>query len=137
MPERIVGMVTIAAAPDFTEDSYWAGFSDAQKQALDTIGYVELPSDYMEPYVISKRMIEDGREQLVLRSPLNLPFPVRCLQGTDDTAVSTETALRLLDHADCPDMRLTLVKAADHRFSDDTCLKMIEDAVLDVLETTG
>ena len=26
MPERIAGLVTVAAAPDFTEDSMWAGF---------------------------------------------------------------------------------------------------------------
>lgn len=134
MPERIAGMVTIAAAPDFTEDGYWASFSDGQKQALEQVGHVELPSDYMEPYVITKRMIEDGRQQLVLRAPLALPFPVRCLQGTDDTAVSTETALRLLDHADCADMRLTLVKGADHRFSDGPCLGMITAAIQNVLE---
>ncbi|THH35767.1 alpha/beta hydrolase [Aliishimia ponticola] len=132
-PNRIAGLVTIAAAPDFTEDGYWAGFSEAQKALLDSQGYVELPSDYMEPYHVSKRMIEDGRTHLVLRTPLALPFPVRCLQGTADTAVSTETALRLLDHADCEDMRLTLVKDADHRFSDPRCLAMIEAAVSDVL----
>ena len=137
VPERIAGMVTIAAAPDFTEDGYWANFTDAQKQALETIGHVELPSDYMEPYIISKRMIEDGRTRLVLRQPLSLPFPVRCLQGTEDTAVTAETALRLLNHADCADMRLTLVKDADHRFSDEPCLALIEDAVTDVLRGAG
>ena len=131
--DRIKGMVTIAAAPDFTEDGYWANFTEAQKAALEEVGHVELPSDYMEPYIITKRMIEDGRKRLVLRSPLSLPFPVRCLQGTEDTAVSTETALRLLDHADSPDMRLTLVKGADHRFSDGPCLGMIETAILDVM----
>lgn len=137
IPERIAGMVTIAAAPDFTEDGYWASFTDAQKQALETIGHVELPSDYMEPYIISKRLIEDGRTRLVLRQPLSLPFPVLCLQGTKDTAVSTETALRLLDHADCANMRLTLVKDADHRFSDDSCLALIETAIADVLNEAG
>ncbi|NVO55732.1 alpha/beta hydrolase [Rhodobacteraceae bacterium B1Z28] len=133
MPERIAGMVTIAAAPDFTEDGYWASFSDDQKAALDTVGHVELPSDYMEPYVITKRMIEDGRQHLVLRNTLDLPFPVRFLQGTADTAVSTETAVRLLNHAVGPDMRLLLVKDADHRFSDGPCLDLIENAVLDVM----
>jgi len=133
LPERIVGMVTIAAAPDFTEDGYWASFSDAQKAALEEVGHVELPSDYMEPYIITKRMIEDGRQRLVLRDALDLPFPVRFLQGTADTAVSTETALRLLEHATGPDMRLLLVKDADHRFSDGPCLGLIENAVLDVL----
>ncbi|NOD91994.1 alpha/beta fold hydrolase [Ruegeria sp. HKCCD4884] len=133
MPDRIAGMVTIAAAPDFTEDGYWAAFSDEQKAMLDKVGHVELPSDYMEPYIITKQMIEDGRQRLVLRDPLHLPFPVRFLQGTADTAVSTETAVRLLDHATGPNMRLLLVKDADHRFSDGPCLGLIEDAVLDVV----
>lgn len=133
LPERIKGIVTIAAAPDFTEDGYWANFTEAQKAELAERGYVELPSDYMEPYRISQRMIEDGRKRLVLRDRLELPFPVRCLQGTADTAVSTETALRLMEHASCADMRLTLVKDADHRFSDDTCLGLIEAAVAELI----
>lgn len=132
-PGRIHGLVTIAAAPDFTEDGWWANFTEAQKAELAEKGQVALPSDYMEPYIVSRRMIEDGRAHLVLRDPLQLPFRVRCLQGTADTAVRTETALRLLEHADCADMRLTLVKDADHRFSDDACLKMIEEAVQEVL----
>ncbi|WP_170325386.1 alpha/beta fold hydrolase [Ruegeria arenilitoris] len=136
MPERIAGMVTIAAAPDFTEDGYWASFSDEQKTALDTVGHVALPSDYMEPYIITKRMIEDGRQQLVLRDALDLPFPVRFLQGTADTAVTTETAVRLLDHASGNEMRLLLVKDADHRFSDGPCLGLIENAVLEVMGIT-
>ncbi|MCB1342836.1 MAG: alpha/beta hydrolase [Pseudooceanicola sp.] len=132
-PDRIKGLVTIAAAPDFTEDGWWASFTDAQKAQLETEGRVELPSDYMEPYVVTRRMVEDGRAHLVLRSPLPLPFPVRCLQGTQDTAVSTEIALRLLDHADCHDMHLTLVKGADHRFSDGPCLNLIEAAVAELV----
>ncbi|RBW57525.1 alpha/beta fold hydrolase [Ruegeria sp. A3M17] len=133
MPDRIVGMVTVAAAPDFTEDGYWVSFSDTQKQVLETEGYVELPSDYMEPYIITKRMIEDGRQQLVLRDGINLQFPVRFLQGTADTAVSTATAVRLVEHATGSDMRLLLVKDADHRFSDGPCLEIIENAVLEVM----
>jgi alpha-beta hydrolase superfamily lysophospholipase len=133
----MAGLVTIAAAPDFTEDGYWASFTDAQRTQLETDGQVELPSDYMDPYIITKRMIVDGRDQLVLRSPLDLPFPVRMLQGTADTAVSTDRAVKLLEHATSPDMRLTLVKDADHRFSDGPCLGMIEDAVLDVMGETA
>ena len=132
-PERIKGMVTIAAAPDFTEDGWWASFTETQKVELQEKGLVHLPSDYMDPFVVTRRMIEDGRRHLVLRDPLDLPFPLRCLQGTADTAVSTETALRLLDHATCADMRLSLVKDADHRFSDPACLMMIEQAVTEVL----
>jgi pimeloyl-ACP methyl ester carboxylesterase len=135
MPERIAGLVTIAAAPDFTEDSMWAGFSDAQKDELEK-GQVALPSDYGEPYIITKRLIEEGRKQLVLRDPLPLNFPTRFLQGTADADVDISVALRLLDHAKGPDMQLTLVDGADHRFSDDACLKLIETAVEDVLAAT-
>ncbi|KIN64418.1 Hydrolase or acyltransferase [Sulfitobacter noctilucicola] len=131
-PARVAGLVTIAAAPDFTEDGYWASFTDAQKRELEQEGHIELPSDYMEPYIITKRMIEDGRKQLVLRAPLDLPFPVRFLQGTADTAVSTSTAVKLLEHASGPDMHLRLVKDADHRFSDGPCLDLILQAIDEV-----
>ncbi|HAR82153.1 alpha/beta hydrolase [Sulfitobacter pontiacus] len=135
LPARIAGLVTIAAAPDFTEDGYWASFTEAQKKTLAETGQVELPSDYMEPYIITRRMIEDGRKQLVLRDPLQLPFPTRFLQGTADTAVSVATAVRLLEHAQGPDMQLQLVKDADHRFSDDRCLELLIQAVEEVSAT--
>ena len=133
MPERIAGLVTIAAAPDFTEDSMWAGFDAAQRAQLDRDGQVALPSDYGAPYIITKRLIEEGRTRLVLRDPLDLPFPVRFLQGTADADVEMSVALRLLEHAQGPDMRLTLVDGADHRFSDPDCLALIETAVEEIL----
>ncbi len=117
MPERVAALVGVAAAPDFTEDM-WARLDEGQQRELMEAGRIEQPSDYSdEPYVITRRLIEDGRNQLVLRAPLKLPFPVRLLQGTADADVLPSVALRLLDHIDCPDARLTLVKDADHRFS--------------------
>ena len=130
---RIVGLITIAAAPDFTEDSMWANFTADQKEELKVAGRVALPSDYGEPYIITRRMIEDGRNQLVLRQPLKLSFPARFLQGTADADVELSTALRLIDHATGPDMRLTLVDGADHRFSDEDCLTLIVNTVEDVI----
>ena len=132
MPQKVAGLVTIAAAPDFTEDSMWAGFDDAQKAEL-MAGQVALPSDYGDPYIITRRLIEEGRTRLVLRDPLPLSFPVRFLQGTADADVKLSVALRLLDHASGPDMRLTLVDGADHRFSDDDCLALIVTAIEEVL----
>jgi len=130
MPERIVGMVGIAAAPDFTEDSMWAGFDGGQRAALLRDGRITLPSDYdAAGYTITRRLIDEGRSRLVLRAPLPLPFPVRLLQGTDDIDVPPAVALRLLDHATGSDIRLTLVKGADHRFSTPDCLALIATAI--------
>jgi pimeloyl-ACP methyl ester carboxylesterase len=136
-PERVAGLVTVAAAPDFTEDSLWAGFGAAQRSDLLTVGRVSVPSDYGAPYVITRRLIEEGRSRLVLRDPLDLPFPVRFLQGTADADVDMAVALRLLDHARGPDLRLTLVKGADHRFSDPACLELIRASVCEVLAAVG
>ena len=137
MPARVAGLVTIAAAPDFTEDSMWAGFDETQRATLRDHGELSLPSDYDEPYIITRRLIEDGRNHLVLRDPLKLPFPVRFLQGTADMDVDKSVAMTLLDHAEGADMRLTLVDGADHRFSDADCLALIAASVDEVIRRAG
>ncbi|MFV0386755.1 alpha/beta hydrolase [Paracoccus sp. (in: a-proteobacteria)] len=126
MPQRVAGLITIAAAPDFTQRGFWAGFSDEQRDTVMRNGRIELPSGYDDqPYLITRRLIEDGRDHLVLDQPLPLPFPVRFLQGTADEDVPMQWALDLLAHATGKDLRLTLVKGADHRFSTPECLALI------------
>ena len=118
MPERVAGLVGIAAAPDFTEDLVRPSFTDAERARLEAEGQVVVRSDYEpETYPVTKRLLDEARDHLVLRAPLALPFPVRLLHGTADADVPQSVALRLLDHAECPDIRLELVKGADHRFS--------------------
>lgn len=133
MSERIAGLVTIAAAPDFSEQGFWAGFDEAQRETLMRAGRLELPSEYSDdPYVITKKLIEDGRNHLVMQAPLSLPFPVRFLQGTADEDVPQQWALNLLAHAQGDDMRLALVKGADHRFSTPECLELIVASIQEV-----
>ena len=133
IPERIAGLVTIAAAPDFTEENYWASFSEADRETLNRDGQLDVPTDYADtPYVITKRLIEEAREHLVLNAPIALPFPTRFLMGTEDSAVSMESTMKLLDRAQGPDVRLTLVKGADHRFSDARCLNIIRKTLEDL-----
>ncbi len=133
VPARVQGLVGIAAAPDFTQDSMWQGLSADQQRAVERHGQVSVPNSYDDrPYILTRRLFEDGRDQSVLRTPLPLPFPVRLLQGTADEAVATDVPLRLMDHADCPDLRLTLVKGADHRFSSPDCLTLVAQAIEEV-----
>lgn len=133
MPERIAGLVGIAAAPDFLEDSIWEGLTIEQKMELTREGAVRIPSDYDdEGYVVTRRMVEEARHHLVLREALRCPFPVRLLHGTADTDVGPAVGVRLLGHIDCPDARLTLVKGADHRFSGEPELALIGASIEDV-----
>ncbi len=117
-PERVIGLVGIAVAPDFTEDLMWAGFDASQREALMTAGVVELPSEYDDgPYRISRHLIEDGRRNLVLRDAVDIACPVRLIHGQKDTAVPWETSLRLAARIKGADVAVHLVKDGDHRLS--------------------
>jgi pimeloyl-ACP methyl ester carboxylesterase len=131
-PERVAGLVTVAAAADFTEDGYWASFNEEQRASLMEQGYLDLHHGGPTPYRISRRFIVDGRAHFVLRTPLALPFPTRLLQGSEDRAVPPDWAVKLFHHASGPDIRLTMVKGADHRFSAPANIALIK-ATLDEL----
>ncbi len=132
MPEAVRALVLVAAAPDFTEDGFWADLPDLLRAKLMREGRVALPSDYGDPYMVTKALIEDGRDNLVLRDPLSLPMPVRLLWGTGDVAVSEAQTLRLLHHAVAGDMTLTIAKGSDHSFSAPADLRRIAAALDDV-----
>lgn len=132
----LAGLVTIAAAPDFTQ-SMRNEMGDADRAAMLRDGFVLRPSDYGDPYVITRRLIDDGDRNGILSQPLHLPFPTRMLQGTEDGDVPVQVATALLAHVSGPDIRLTLVKGADHRFSTPQCLAMVTGAVQDVIARAG
>ena len=136
-PDKVAGLVTIAGAPDFTEDGYWAGFTDAEKATVMNEGRIEIPNEYVEPYVITRRLIEDGRTRLILRSPLQFNMPVRILQGSADDVVLQSVAERLFAHASGEDIRMTVVKGEDHRFSSPQCLTLIERSVVEIIESVA
>ena len=131
---RLKGLITIAAAPDFTEESMWKNFTEDQKKEVLNKGVLYLPSDYSEPYPITRYLIENGRQNLVLCEPLELTCPVRLMQGTEDTAVTRETALKLFDHINADDLSLFFKRGADHSFSDQGCLEILEKNLDDILQ---
>lgn len=118
-PQRVAALIGIAAAPDFTEDLIWARASPAQRQAIEAIGYVDNPSAYSAtPYRITRRLIEEGRNHLLLSRPIPLTCPVRLIHGLEDVDVPWQTSLRLAEALESRDVEVTLVKGADHRLSE-------------------
>lgn len=128
---RVAGLVGVAAAPDFTEDLMWESFTAAQRRALIEQGRVELPNCYEpdNPWTIPRRLIEDGRNNLLLRDTINLSCPVRLIQGQKDEDVPWRTALRIADCLAGQDVEVTLVKDGDHRLSRDQDLARLCDVV--------
>lgn len=118
-PARIAGLVLIAPAPDFTEKLMWPEFSpDAQAEIMEK-GFTLRPSDYDEPYTITRNLIEDGRTWQILDAPIRIDVPVRILQGKEDADVPWRHAERLVDTITSSDLVFTLIKDGDHRLSRD------------------
>ena len=115
----LAGMVLIAPAPDFTEELMWKHeFTDEIRDTILREGRFERPSEYDDsPYVITRALIEDGRDNLLLGGPIETGCPVTILQGQRDDAVPWRHALRQVDCLALDDVVLTLIKDGDHRLS--------------------
>ena len=119
LPDRVAGLVGVAPAPDFTEDLIMANASAAMREALARDGVWHEASDYSdEPTPITRRLIEDGRQRLVLRAPFPFAGPVRIVQGMADPDVPWRHALRIADAFAGADVEIHLVKSGDHRLSE-------------------
>ena len=118
MPERIHALVGLASAPDFTEDLLWAKLREEHRAVLRRNGVIHLPSAYGPALAFTWRLVEDGRQHLLLRAPIPLACPVRLLHGTADEDVPWETSRRLAEALASKDVALTLVKHGGHRLSE-------------------
>jgi pimeloyl-ACP methyl ester carboxylesterase len=114
----VAGLVLIAPAVDFTEELMWKRFPSAIKRDLAEKGVWERPSAYApEPYLVTRQLIEEGRNHLLLGGMIETGCPVRILQGVEDPDVPWKHAVELASRLACDDVVLTLVKDGDHRLS--------------------
>ena len=113
----LAGLVLIAPAPDFTEELMWKGFSPEIRKEIETRGVWMRPSEYGEPYPITRALIEDGRNHLLLGGAINVGCPVRILQGAKDPDVPWQHAFALAHRLPAEDVVLTMIQDGDHRLS--------------------
>src|SRR3954468_5947029 len=111
------GLVLIAPAPDFTEELMWKGFSPQVRDEIESNGVWLRPSQYGEPYPITRTLIEEGRNHLLLGSTIEVGCPVRILQGAQDPDVPWQHAFALTHRLPSDDVVLTMIQDGDHRLS--------------------
>jgi pimeloyl-ACP methyl ester carboxylesterase len=129
-PQRVVGLIGIAAAPDFTA---W-GFDAAQRALLQTGETLSEESPYgPEPTLTTAAFWRSGQENLLLDGPIAFDGPVRLLQGQADPEVPWQTALTLAAQLRSADVQLWLIKDGDHRLSRDSDIALLIRAVEDVI----
>jgi pimeloyl-ACP methyl ester carboxylesterase len=128
-PDRIAGLVGIAAAPDFTQRLMWDAMAPPERAKLQRDGVMYVPSQYGDPTPITYALVEDGANHLVLTGRIPIRCPVRLLHGQADPDVPWELALEIVRQVETPDARVTLVKDGDHRLSRSADLELLRQTV--------
>jgi len=133
-PDRVAGLVGIAAAPDFTEDLLRKELTAEQMVEIEEKGFVVVPSEYEDDYTFTKALFDDGKEHLVLRSEIPVDCPVRLLHGLNDISVPWQTARTIQEKLRSEDVEITLIKNGDHRLSEDKDLARLTRTVAALID---
>jgi pimeloyl-ACP methyl ester carboxylesterase len=128
----LAGLVLIAPAPDFTEQLMWNGFSPEVQNEIETKGVWLRPSQYGESYPITRALIEEGRNHLLLGGAIEVGCPVRILQGAQDPDVPWQHAFALTHRLPSDDVVLTMIQDGDHRLSRPQDIARIIAAVAEI-----
>jgi pimeloyl-ACP methyl ester carboxylesterase len=126
-PERVVGLVGIAAAPDFTERLREQRLQAQQLAQLAATGFCDMPNRYDdgEPYRISQYLLDESRQHLLLNDKISLTVPARLIHGQRDEDVPWQDALRIAEQLQSVNVEIQLVKSGDHRMSQPQDIKRL------------
>jgi pimeloyl-ACP methyl ester carboxylesterase len=113
----LAGLVLIAPAPDFTEELMWKAFPPAIREEIEQKGVWLRPSQYGEPYPITRALIEEGRNHLLLGRAIEVGCPVHIFQGAQDPDVPWQHAFALAHRLPAEDVVLTMIQDGGHRLS--------------------
>jgi pimeloyl-ACP methyl ester carboxylesterase len=122
---RIKALVLIAPAWDMTEELMWKQFPDAARQALVQDGVWLRPSQYGDPYPITRQLIEEGRHHLLARRPWDPGRPVHIMHGLLDPDVPWEHTLELESFLTGNRVHVSAVPNGEHKLSRPEDLKLL------------
>jgi pimeloyl-ACP methyl ester carboxylesterase len=130
---RLTALLLIAPAPDFTASLIEPNLAPAQRELLAQHGYFNPPSEYGPPAPITQKLLDDGRNHLLLNGPIDITCPVRILHGMNDPDVPWRHSLKLAECLVSPNVRLIFVKDGNHRLSRDEDLLLLTQTLTALL----
>lgn len=132
---RVVGLLGLAPAPDFTERVLLANLEEKHIKEMMENGKVLISSEYGdEPYIFTKGLIEEARNHLLLDTPIELDVPVLLIHGMKDNDVPYQISLDIMAGLAAKDAELVLVKEANHRMSGPADLARLTGALDSILK---
>lgn len=142
-PQRVAGLLLVAAAPDFLQDRLEEALDDSGRELLASGGVARLPgtddaATASPGWPVTRALIDSGRALSVLHGTVAaaITCPVRCLHGSDDDTASWQRAVELLNRTRSDDATLTLIRGGDHRLSNEQDLGRLR-ALIDELQAAN
>lgn len=131
--ERVKGFIGIAAAPDFTRDIL-KRMTEQQRLDIAAKGFFSVPSEYGDPLVITRALLDDGEARCLLDGMIALDCPVRLLQGMKDEDVPWQWAKKIEERLRTDDKQTIYREQGDHRLSTPEDLEILAKFVDDLSE---
>ena len=126
-PQRIKGMIGLAAAPDFGKDLYNA-LNKKNKKEINTKGITKYTS-YGFSYYLTKRFFIEAEKNRVLKKPYRFTKPLVLIHGLKDDVVKENVPRKILKKVTGKNINIIYLKESDHRLSTEIDLKMITQSI--------
>ena len=133
-PSKIVGLVGVAAAPDYI-DEFYRNLSNKKKKEINNKGIIRCSYNDFS-YLIKKKYIVEGRKNKILNKIFSWNKPLILIQGMKDNIVKPDTPEKIVKKIKGNQIQIKLLKNSDHRLSEDFDLKVINDSILSMIRKT-
>ena len=126
-PQRIKGMIGLAAAPDFGKDLY-NSLNKKNKKEITTKGITKY-SSYGFSYYLTKKFFIEAEKNRVLNNSFRFTKPLVLIHGLKDNVVEEDVPRKILKKVTGKNINIIYLKESDHRLSSKSDLKMITQSI--------
>ena len=126
-PQRIKGMIGLAAAPDFGKDLY-NNLNKKNKREITSKGITKYTS-YGFSYYLTKKFFIEAEKNRILKKSLYFTKPLVLIHGLKDNVVKEDVPRKILKKITGKNVNIIYLKESDHRLSSDTDLKVIINSI--------
>lgn len=141
LPKKILGIISISAGFDFTEELIWQNLKPEDKETLQNEEIYYACGTHAEcttKYPIKMSLIKDGRKNLVLSgSKIDISCPVHLIHGMQDKDVPYTISTRASEKLVSSNVVLKLIKDGAHNLSRPSDLEIICHSIDEIVKSAA